>query len=43
LLTTHESVDGLVDEKRSWDYFEKYLASNTISEATFTKGHDALP
>lgn len=36
------TVDGLVDEKRSWDYFEKYLTSNTISEATFTKAHDAL-
>jgi hypothetical protein len=37
------TIDGLADEKRSWDCFEKYLASHTISVATFAKAHDALP
>ncbi len=39
ILTT----EGLVDEKQSWACFERYLASKTISEATFAEAHDALP
>jgi hypothetical protein len=36
------TVDGLLDEQRSWHWFEQHLANNTITEKTFTKAHDAF-